>query len=668
LEDFMTLSRLFTVTLGVAALLAVTACTDLSKSEEPQLTVVIDNQSDLAIFTFPKIDPNASAKKAKVEVKNSGGEALVIYNVYLVEGGNQYVSISWDGVYTPTDFPIVIEPNYTGTKFDFHVQYDPEQDPVDISDSYLVIETNDGKIANLENGNGEKISCPDWPDAPYNGGPDLGFKVKEPNSCSALRIPFEVEKVGPIIQLNAASLTFSCVVGSKTQTIHIDNIGTADLNIDAIGFDFPTTEFKIANPPALPVTIPPMGEADNFTLTFDILYEPLDEDYDDSNLLRVHSNAMNTVGGNTYIEIDIVQKPSVLQVTTTSPFGYLDFSATADHSLNMYNKKPDECNDLCPDKGECCGCPVLIQNVKVTPPEAAEWYTFVIYDPDKEKEVEIGGGKSLAAGKAYDFNIHYAKPAGQQADMNANFCIEYVAPGIGANSQCVNMLASSQCDLTLGPPNAQLNFNSISPQDVKSKYVALINNGNAPCTVNSVIVTDKWNGASEDFDLADEWTPGSTVEGFAIETVEVRFSPHSANLQGFLKVDYDHPLIGKTEEVFQLNGYNEQECLVPIADVGVTADYQGYTAGSTVVVNGCASDEGDCGDPIYENGYIWMLLDKPADSAAQLNTEASCTGAFFADLPGTYTVGLVVYEASSAMFLQSEPVSVEIEVAAAPEE
>jgi len=665
----MTLSRLFTVALGVTALLAVTACTDLSKSEEPQLELQISGQSMPAAHIFPKIDPNASPEKVKVEVKNTGGEALVIYDVYIVEGGNQYISISWDGVYTPTDFPIVIEPNYTGTKFDFHVQYDPEQDPVDISDSFLVILTNDGKTVDLEsNGVGEKISCPDWPDAPYNGGPDLGFKVKKPNTCTSYTTPFEVEKVGANLQLNAAALTFSCVVGSKTQTIEIDNVGTADLNVDEIGFDFPTTEFKIANPPALPVVIPPKGEAGNFTLAFDILYEPLDDDYDDSNLLRIHSNATNTNAGNTYIEIDIVQKPSVLQVTTTSPFGYMDFSETADHSMNMYNKKPDECNDLCPDKGECCGCPVLIQNVKVTPAEAAEWYTFVIYDPDKEKEVEIGGGKSLAAGKAYDFNIHYAKPAGQQADMNANFCVEYVAPGIGANAQCVNMLASSQCDLELGPPNAQLNFNSISPQDVKSKQVTLINKGNAPCTVNAVTVTDKWNGVSEDFDLAEEWAPGTTVDGFSIETVEVRFSPHSANLQGFLKVDYDHPLIGKTEEVFQLNGYSEQECLVPIADVGVSADYTGYQAGSTVVVNGCASDEGDCGDPIYENGYIWMLLDKPAGSAAHLNTEASCTGAFFADQPGTYTVGLVVYEASSAMFLQSDPVSVDIEVAAAPEE
>jgi hypothetical protein len=664
----MNVSRLISVTLGVVALLAATACTDLSKSEEPQLELQIGGQSMPTAHIFPKIDPNASPEKVKVEVKNTGGEALVIYNVYIEEGGNQYISISWDGVYGPSDFPIVIEPNYTGTKFDFHIQYDPEQDPVDISDSVLVIETNDGKTVDLDSGNGVKITCPDWPDAPYNGGPDVGFKVKEPDSCTAYRTPFEVEKVGPNLQLNAGALTFSCVVGSKTQTIEIDNVGTAPLNVDEIGFDFPTTEFKIANPPALPVTIPPKGEAGNFTLAFDILYEPLDDDYDDSNLLRIHSNATNTNAGNTYIAIDIVQKPSVLQVTTTSPFGYLDFSETADHSLNMYNKKPDECNELCPDKGECCGCPVLIQNVKITPPEAAAWYTFVIYDPDKEKEVEIGGGKSLAAGKAYDFNIHYAKPAGEPADMNANFCIEYVAPGIGANAQCVNMLASSQCDLEIGPAAAQLNFNSISPQDVKSKYVALINKGNAPCTVNSVIVTDKWNGASEDFALAEDWAPGSTVDGFSIETVQVRFSPHSANLQGFLKVDYEHPLIGQTEEVFQLNGYSEQECLVPIADLGSTGDYQGYTAGSTVVVNGCASGEGDCGDPIYANGYIWLLLDKPEGSAAYLNTEASCTGAFFADQPGTYTVGLVVYEASSAMFLQSDPATVDIVVAEAPEE
>ncbi len=661
----MKLFRLIGLTLGAAALLAASACSDLTKTEEPQLIVKIDEE-EIPAHVFPKIDPNATPKKAKIKVQNGGGEALVIYNVYLEEGGNQYISISWDGVYTPTDFPIVIEPGYSGTKFDFHVQYDPEQDPVDISDTVLVLETNDGQVADEDNG--ETIPCPDWPEAPYNGGPDLGFKVAKPNNCSAHRTPFEVEKIGPVILLNAESLTFSCVVGSKTQIIEIDNEGTADLVIDSIGFDFPTTEFTISNPPALPVTIPPKGDPNYFTLAFEIFYQPLDDDYDDSNLLRILSNATNTSSGNIFIEIEIVQKPAVLQMTTTSPFGYLDFSENNDHSLNMYNKKPDECNELCPDKGECCGCPVLIQSVRITPPEAADWYTFTVWDPNKDKEVIIGSGKSLAAGKAFDFNIHYAKPAGQPADMNGNFCIDYIAPGIGANSQCVNMLASSQCDLELGPANAQLNFNSISPQDEKSKYVALINKGNAPCTVNSVVVTDKWSGLSEDFALAEEWTPGATVEGFTIETVEVRFSPHSMNLQGFLKVDYEHPLIGQTEKTFQLNGYSEPECLVPIADLGSPDNYAGYIAGSTIVVNACSSGEGDCGDPIYENGYIWLLLDKPAGSAAHLNTEASCTSAFYADQAGTYTVGLVVYEASSQMFLQSEPVSVDIEVAAAPEE
>jgi len=657
---------MFGLALGVVALMAASACTDLTKTEEPQLELQVGGQSMPAAHVFPKIDPNASPEKVKVEVKNTGGEALVIYDAYLVEGGNQYIEISWDGVYTPADFPIVIEPDYVGTKFDFHVQYDPEQDPVDISDSVLVLETNDGKAAEFDSG--EIIECPDWPDAPYNGGPDPGFKVKEPNSCAAYRTPFEVEKVGANILLNAEALTFSCVVGSKTQTIEVDNVGTADLLINEIGFDFPTTEFSIANPPALPVTIPPMGEPGNFTLTFDVLYKPLDDDFDDSNLLRINSNATNTNGGNIFIEIEIVQKPAVLQVTTTSPFGYLDFSETSDHSVNMYNKKPDECDDLCPDKGECCGCPVLIQNVKVSPVEAAEWYTFTVWDPVKEAEVTIGGGKSLAAGKAFDFDIHYAKPAGEEADMNGSFCIEYVAPGLGASSHCINLLASSQCDLSLGPPNAQLNFNSISPQDVKSKFVTLINSGNAPCTVNSVTVTDKWNGVSEDFALAEDWPAGGAVEGFSIETVEVEFSPHSTNLQGFFKVAYEHPIVGPTEEVFQLNGYSEQECLVPVADLGVTADYTGYTAGSTVVVNGCSSAAGACGDPVYENGYIWMLLDKPEGSAADLNIEASCTGSFYADQAGTYTVALMVYEASSAMFLQSDPATVDIEVAPAPEE
>ncbi|MBM4370840.1 MAG: hypothetical protein FJ098_04255 [Deltaproteobacteria bacterium] len=651
--------------LAVAALLlAGAACTDLTKTEKPQLELQIGGQSMPAAHEFPKIDPNASPDKVKVEVLNTGGRALIVYDVYLVEGGNQYIALAWDGVYGPADFPITIEPDYPGTKFDFHVQYDPESDPVDISDSVLVVVTNDPNV--LEVQPEAEVSCPEWAGAPwFEGGEDPGYKVFEPDICTAYRTPLQVQKVGANIQLNATSVMFSCVVGSKTQTIEVDNVGTDTLHIESIGFDSPTTEFTIANPPALPLDIPPQGDPGNYTLSFDVMYNPLDDDFDDMNRLRIHSNATNTIGGDIYIEIEILQKPAVLQITSSSPFGYLDFSETKDHTINMYNKKPDECNDLCPDEGECCGCPVLIQNLKLTPAEAADWYTYTIWDPDKEAEVTLGGGKSLAAGKAFDFKIHYAKPAGEQADMNGNLCIEYVAPGIGASSQCMSLLASSQCDLELGPPNAQLNFNSISPQDVKSKYVTLTNRGSAPCTVNSVLVTDKWNGVSEDFALAEEWPAGGIVEGFSVEKVEVQFSPHSTNLQGFLKVSYEHPVAGTTEDSFTLNGYSEQECLVPVADMGAPADYEGYAAGSTVVVNGCGSSAGACGDPIYTNGYIWMLLDKPEDSAASLNMEGSCTASFFADREGTYTLGLVVYEASSAMFLQSDPATLEIDVAPA---
>ena len=109
---------------------------------------------------------------------------------------------------------------------------------------------------------------------------------------------------------------------------------------------------------------------------------------------------------------------------------------------------------------------------------------------------------------------------------------------------------SDGCDLELGPADAQLNFNSISPQDTKSKYVALINKGDAPCTVNSVTVTEKWGGASEDFALTDNWLPGDTVEALSIETIEVQFSPHSQE-PPFSTATYPYLVCQRNGEAFR---------------------------------------------------------------------------------------------------------------------
>ena len=128
------------------------------------------------------------------------------------------------------------------------------------------------------------------------------------------------------------------------------------------------------------------------------------------------------------------------------------------------------------------------------------------------------------------------------------------------------------------------------------------------------------------------------------------YSPHSEDLKGKFIVEYEDSLVGTVETVVQLSGAKEQDCAIPVADAG--DGYDGYEAGESVTLDGCDSSQGSCGGLIYEDGYVWFLLDKPTDSAAQLNAEGNCIRKFDPDQPGEYEIGLIVYDQET--FYQSD--------------
>ena len=224
---------------------------------------------------------------------------------------------------------------------------------------------------------------------------------------------------------------------------------------------------------------------------------------------------------------------------------------------------------------------------------------------------------------------------------------------------------SEECDLEIGPP-APLEFAYIwpsNPPNTMSKYMTLINRGKSPCTVNSVFVTDVWNGISNNFSLSENWSQGTTVAALSIEAIEVVFTYGNAIETGIVHVSHEHPVLGTTEDLLDLLLSSREECELPIAVLGSAADYVGLEAGKSVVLDACVSQAGECGYPIGENNYIWQLLEKPDDSVAYLNTVSTCSASFFADKAGMYRVALVVF--TSMTNAQSEVTTVDIEVAPA---
>ncbi len=564
-------------------------------------------------YEFREFQPSLQGEPAKnmeVTVANAGNQELNIESVYLEEGGNPYMTIKWLAGYPDQSaFPLTIEPDLITAPLKFLIVYDPVPGIVDVSHAMLVIESNHPK-----------------------------FETKDHDN--KYRMLFTVESVGPETKVDKTKVTYGCVTGCSTTPIKLDNAGTDTLTIKSIDFASPSSEFSISNPPALPIDIPKMGDPSYNAVTFSVQYCPGDDSWEDTNILRIVTNDTSLPAETLSIPVEVKQSPALLEFSNTSPFGYLDFSETNAHSVAIFNTPAADCDHLCSDTGHCCGCSIQLEDVTFDPPDTADWYTFSAIDPTTDNQLTLP--RALKGGATIKFNVNYQKPAGHPEDRNSEMCIKYVAPLSGPQDYCISMIAKSECQFSLAPDNQSLHFNSAAPTEIKEKPVVLINNGSAPCIVSGVSVTNKWDGASEDYELAEVFAGNTEIPAFSVLPVWIEYSPHSDELSGKVTVEYEDSLVGQVETVVQLSGAKEQECAIPVADAG--DGYDGYEAGDTVFLDGCGSVKGDCGETIYDNGYIWFLLDKPPAASAQLNTEGSCITQFLPDQPGDYEIGLIVYD------------------------
>lgn len=556
------------------------------------------------------------SKNMEVTIANAGSLPLKIESIYLEEGGNPDIAIKWLAGYPDQSaFPMTIEEDLQVPPIKFLVVYSPVQGIVNTEPAMLVIESNDPKFEDKDH------------DDKY-------------------RMLFTVLSVGPKARVDKTKISYGCVTGCSTTPIKIDNDGTDTLTLTSIDFASPSSEFSISNPPALPISIPKKGDPDYNAVTFSVMYCPGDDSWEDKNTLVVSTN--DASNQDLQIPVEVKQSPALLEFSNSSPFGYLDFSETNSHSVSIFNTPAADCDHLCSDTGHCCGCSIQLEDVTFDPPDTADWYSFSAVDPTNDNPLSLP--RALKGGASIKFNVNYQKPAGHPEDRNSEMCIKYVAPLSGPQDYCISMIAKSECQFEIAPGNQSLHFNSAAPTEIKEKPVVLINNGSAPCVISHVDITNKWDGASEDYTLAEIFTGNTEVPAFSVLPVWIEYSPHSEELAGKLTVEYEDSLVGLVEAVVQLSGAKDQACAIPIADAG--DGYDGYAPGQSVNLDGCSSSKGDCGAQLYDKGYVWFLLDKPPASSAQLNTEGSCITQFLPDLAGEYEIGLIVYDQET--FYQSD--------------
>jgi len=639
-------------------------CGKFSRDTLQQLHVAVGTKTmtdDDTEYPFAKLEPGQTSREVQVKITNPGSRELAIENVYLEEGGNPYISIKWKGQYDSSSFPVGVD-SWDVNKdaaLSFLILYEPQPNIVDITSSVLVIENDDPMYDNKTDDGKFKITF-----VVESVGPEVCVNIDAPTASSCLDHP---------------SINFKCVSGCSSKTVYIGNGGTDSLMVEKIEFASASSDLTQENPPALPIEIPPKGDPAYNPITFKVRYCP-DEYYDDTNSVLVYTNDFSEPDGIKEIPISVVQAQALLDVTTDSPFGYLDFSAGdgTSHLVNIYNRDSAECDDLCPDKGECCGCPFTVKGVEIdgkdvsstdiAPPDAAAWYQVTAKDPvtgaPKPASYAIKGGASV------EFEVVYQRPAGHSDDRNGTLCIRYDTPIAGAQNACFSLIAASQCELSISPGNSQLQFNSSSPADIKEKPVVLVNSGSAPCPITHVNIASyscEFAGVSEDFSLKDI-IPGDTeVPAFSLFPLWVQYSPHSEEPKAYLCIQYEDAIAGSVEASVTLNGSKEQDCAIPVADPGDSPHYANAVTGQSVTLNGCLSKAGECGKAVYENGHIWYLLSKPEGSTANLDVEGGCITTFTPDKAGSYEVVLSVYTAPPSPFYHSELATVTV-TASEPEE
>jgi len=630
------ISARLVVFLGVAAVLF--SCGDnFDKAYKPILYLELGSNANPEEFRFAKIGAKDPAVRIPVRIFNTGEKELVIDKVELLEGGNAYIQIEWSGSVNPDSFPVVIEPDLTYPSVEFVLVYDPEEGVVDINTSTLQVVSNDPEFKSTN-----------WE---YN-------------------ITLGIEAVGPAAQINRTSISFHCVSGCTTEQITIENDGTDILTVSSIDYSRASAEYAIPNPPNLPAEVKRKGMTGYAPVTFTVRYCPLDDDFRDDITLVVQTNDFsNFNGGIIEVPIRVVQSPAILQFSTGSAFGYLDFAGEGGkHVISLYNKASTECDDLCPTKGSCCGCPIQVIGIDVTPQNAKDWYKAVAINTDG---TEKGFPFAVKGGGGQTFEVTYARPVGVNEDMNGKVCVNYNAPIEGNRQQCFDMIATSRCDLTVGPISQVLHFGGVDPATVKTKPVVLMNSGSGVCQVSKVWLTDNWGGNPDaDFGIENEAGQAVVEIGamevgpFGVHPIPVKYAPVTAKPSGQLHIQYVDPDVGEVTTVVAVKGVKlNDECALPVAKPGTPANYAGATAGTAMYLDGCGSLAGSCGPVLYESGYIWFLLGKPEGSASYLNEETTCSTSFTPDVAGEYEIGLMVYD--NETFYQSDLATVTITVAAA---
>lgn len=591
------------------------------------------------VFALPAILPSQTAQEIiRVQIANLGGGDLTVTQAGLMienpdgSAPNKFLSLVWKNVDPDKDFPFTLKP---------HALDNTAVLEADLYFQPLGVDSNAGT---------------------------LGIQTDNP-LVGTRKILLKPPSYAPDIRLAPAEGVFwyADLGTPETLEFQIHNDGLGGLEVTGALFDGKASTFQLVED-AVVGTVKPKGAPGYAPLTFHVTYQPVFGSSDDAVNLLIASNDPDQAGYPLSLtgkyETNPESSPCVWQLP--GPGETLDFSDTLTgtkvHTLMLKNVGQDVCTvtgvaATGDPNGHHYGFKGTIPgNAEADPPVPdipVELYPVGVA-PGKQFKLEV----VYSAGDAgFDTPIvvNFQDPLPRQLDLEAvggpnKPCLalgpmadgevvplQFVAPP--ANGQTRQLYVKSCGDGTLTIETAQI-IDSVTPGN-PSVYWSV----NSPPPDNVKIGP----GQEQPFQLA------MTLP-----------NEEGAEITGELQLNW-RTGTGMETTVVPMEAFASSEWVLPTAHPGLPENYADAVMGEALLLDAGESAPGVDGQMLDSAGYLWFVVQKPAESAVSVKEEwGGPTRFVIPDAPGTYRFGLMV-RTNDAVPLVSNLVTIDITVAAPPE-
>jgi len=607
----------------LVATLTLLGCGDgLNKGTFGKLGIVFSPSSPLSgnTYALTPLDPELPFdQKVLLEMVNEGTKDLTITDVYLLptnEHGEKTAKNPWVNLQSvsATTLPFTIPAKDFSVSLDYNVVYDPEDGNRD--DTTLRIESSAGTHDYI----------------------------------------FTLSDCAPQVRVDPPSDTFfnATVTKPEEKIFQIHNDGNCPLVFDRIEESQATSVFTLVEAPITGAEVLPKGDPNYAPLLFKVRYQPNSASAKDSISYEVYTSDDAHYPVNVPLTTQS-EGGSFIVTYGTQASGFLDFTDTSAGNktitVNIYNEGP---------------AVFTLTKATMVGDESGSHYSTTMEKPapmGEFPEPVTTLPLALAQGKSVDIHVTYN--AATIAGMNAQLEIQYTQPDYSTFTIPAYGGDPKPCfEMSPGDATSPVGVQFVGEGgEAVSQNVVIYNCGNAPLSITDIRIEDDFfpDQPSTIWTLTDPGSPAFNIAVGALQVLALEMNAPENEIKagGTLYIDYvDTGGATVTFTGIDLQGVlNAADTTLPTA---VTGTYTGALTGQTLALDASGSTPGSEG--LYEKGYLWYLLARPAGSQVILNGAPGMPNrTIIPDKAGTYTFGLRVH-GNSGSFLYSDEATVDVVV------